>query len=43
MTAAAPTRDEKPECARRLGVRRPWFKIGQLTDVFHCNLQHYLS
>jgi hypothetical protein len=20
-----------------------WFKIRQLTDVSHCNLQHYLS
>jgi hypothetical protein len=25
------------------GARWPWFEIRQLTDVFHCNLQHHLS
>jgi hypothetical protein len=32
---------EVREYAVRLGFRRSWFKIRQLTDVSHCNLQHH--
>jgi hypothetical protein len=34
---------ENPECTVRPGARWAVFKIRQLTDVFHCNLQHHLS
>jgi hypothetical protein len=32
-----------PRFEPRRIARWPWFKIRQLTDVSHCNLQHYLS